>query len=270
MTDAPSPEDLLRAPRAQGRGALWVDGLDYAAGRLADGAVPWHLPAELASLLGGVHGLLRSDVTLVPLRDIVLAHLYACPELRTAVESAPSDVRRLRALLGDAGLREVTLQAVNVIVASTAPRPVVVTLPAPPGWLQLRAAHGPSPTSADSERASMFVADFLRLLGGSGISAVVLDERGLQAMATDLRAASLTPILNVGGHFRWPVFLRGHASVFLLGESRPRQVGDEVPESIWAGQDPPAPAPGRLTVITVPVDADPDHVQSVITRLTDG
>lgn len=255
MADPTGPLGALGA----GRG-VWVDGMSYAAARIGSGAVPWANPAELGDFVGRMTGLLPSDVVWLPVGDMVAAHGDLPP--------AAAPARAVRAQLGANGLRERVVAITKVVDASAGQRPLVAVVPGPAHWLH--AAGGSEHTSADVDRVTMFLADFVRCLGEAGVSALLLDLRTASGRdapePTTPDAASLKPLLNVAGHFRWPLLVRDGRSVWHVGPDGVTQVGTEVPypsssEALVAAD------PGSVALVTVPTDADPDHVQSVLGTL---
>ncbi|MGH8446404.1 MAG: hypothetical protein ACREVL_14115, partial [Solimonas sp.] len=168
-------DDLLAQRRL-----LWLDYADYAGALLAGGNVPWLDVSALVAWQRKAQGLLRSDVVELPLGTVCDAWLHAQAPLREAMRAKRRAVFPLRTLLADEALRRHLVELAAGLRASFAGVPLALALPSPKHWLAeaYRQVHAVEPEFEDEdiEDAAVYVADFLRLFGESGIDLILLQE----------------------------------------------------------------------------------------------
>ena len=128
----------------------------------------------------------------------------------------------------------------------------------------------------------MYVADLARFVSGAAVGGLLLEESFPEV---DLGPADLElyrPLLNVAGHYRWPLALRlGRAGVVdgpALGEidafigagdfpAAGRAHGVDLSGTVWTGEALPELTPKQFFFIDVPGDAMPEQVLDCLARL---
>jgi hypothetical protein len=270
------------------RPLVWLDDQAYAARLLGGGRIDWLDAAALVALRRKAGGLLRAELTLLPAAAVAAAWLEAQPELRQAMAAKPRAVVPLRTLLADPGLRARLDELIRALRAGLPGRPLVLAIPSPRRWLAeaYRAAHGDSAVlSAGAEEidtAAVYVAEFLRSFGESGLDAVLLQEAAGDEPASAAEVAWYQPVLNIAGHFRWDLGLQlpggaGFAGpaqglAFVIAPQPPPgcAAGLALGAEFWSGAAPPkAPAGGFLFTV-VPADAVPEQVLERLALLRGG
>jgi hypothetical protein len=261
---------------AGGRG-LWLDYTAYAGRLLANGAVPW-LDVDAASgWVRKAQSLLKSDVVVLPLGEVVASWLEANPELARAMGAKRRAVFPLRTLLADEALRAHLVELARVLRSSFSRLPLVLMLPSPRLWLaQAYAQALPGETAeidADAvDSAAAYLADFLRAFAECGVDGLLLEESAESEPKAAEEQQLYQPVFNVAAHYRWDVGLRlppgsrcaagKDGLAFLLAPRAPEglAVGIQVPQSFWAGAAPPECAQGGFRYAEIPADARPESV----------
>ena len=95
--------------------------------------------------------------------------------------------------------------------------------PEPPGRLGARASD-----AAQAETAAIYSADFLRIFAGASPA-----PRGRVLVGELVHPEAYRPVLNVAGHYEWPVLIRTDAAA-----AWPH--GPVPGVAVWLGSDPPA------------------------------
>jgi len=273
-----------------GKGMLWIDFYRYAAALFGRGSVPWFDQAEFAAFYGKAQALLRSDVTILSLEPLAGAWIAQESSVRDVMRSKRRPGFPLRSLLQDAGLRTHIQQAIQPLRLSHPRQPLVLTLPSPRRWLSCayRAAYGEDLDAAvagdadEIDEASMFVADFLRTFGESGIAAVLLIESPAGAPATEEELALYGPLVNQARHYRWQIGLLDPAPAAPLSMipgldfwvapslSKDMRGGVLIADEFWAGGDPPPVAEGHFRYATLAENLKPEIVIRQLAKLRGG
>jgi hypothetical protein len=280
------PASLDAPPSGRAR-PTWFDAAAYGRAKLLGGGdVPWTSPAELSSFFAKIGGMFRSDAVLVDLADLFAQRTAADQQLRAAMAARSRPGYALRTLLADEQARSTAAEAVRVLAATSGPVPVVLTVPTPGRWLVAAAQQAGSdpgpPDAAQAETAAIYSADFLRMFADAGVDGLLLDEGRVPAGEL-IHPEAYQPVLNVAGHYEWPVLIQTdaaaawpHGSVpgvaFWLGSDPPTRPdepsgrwGIVAGSDFWAGVDPPAEA--DLVLASVPADADPEAVMTQVRAL---
>jgi hypothetical protein len=261
---------------AEGGGkTLWLDYVDYAGDLLAGGAIPWLETSHCAAWQRKAQGLLASDVLAMPVARVCSAWLDAHGPLRAAMGAKKRAVFPLKTLLGDEALRAHLVDWLRAVRGSV-PGPVLaLECPSPRAWVAaaytqaLDAACEVGEDEADS--AALYIADFLRIFGESGVDALLLAETGASEPATAAEIACYQSVLNVASHYRWDVglyvpglrYTGGEAGLdFVIApQALPGAVtGLEIPAAFWDGAAEPAAQPGSFRHAIIPRHADPERV----------
>jgi hypothetical protein len=186
--------ELLDAVPA-GRRIAWIDYRAYAtqiSGRSLDpaGGVP-----DFIMGTRDAQQLLQSDVLTVPLVDLYRSLLGSAAE-----PDGARAVKRLRALLAAEEPRSVAIAILDGLqrLYPLGP-PLVVISPSPARWLTLLGAAGVDDDLADA--AAVYLADALRALAQTSVSAIVLDE-GPEPPLVD-PVSIFQPVWNVAQHYGW-------------------------------------------------------------------
>jgi hypothetical protein len=231
----------LDAPPSGRARPVWFDASAYGRARLLGGGdVPWPAPAELSSFFAKIGGMFRPDAILVDVADMLAQRAAADQQFRTAMAARSRPGYALRTLLGDERARGTAAEAVRVLAATSGSVPLVLSVPTPGRWLvaaarQAGADPGP-PDAAQAETAAIYTADFLRTFAGTGVDALLLDEGPVPAGEL-IHPEAYRPVLNVAGHYEWPVLIRTDAAA-----AWPH--GPVPGVAVWLGSDPPDPPAG--------------------------
>jgi len=270
------------------RPLVWVDDLAYAERLLGGGRSDWLDVAGLVALRRKAVGLLRAELTLLPAAAVAAALIEARPQLRQAMASKPRAVVPLRTLLADAELRARLDELIRALRAGLPGRPLVLAIPSPRRWLAeaYRAAHGAGAVleagAEEIDTAAVYVAEFLRSFGESGLDAVLLQEAPGAEPASAAEVSWYQPVFNIAGHFRWDLGLQlpdgsGFAGplpslAFVIAPRPPAgcAAGLALGTEFWSGTAPPrAPAGGFLFAV-VPADVVPERVLERLALLRGG
>ncbi|PWR17780.1 hypothetical protein [Zavarzinia compransoris] len=254
----------------EGRRPRWLDHTDYCGRLLAAGAIPWDDVSRFIDWHRKAQGLLRPDVAALPLAPLIAAAARR-PDLTEAMAARRRPLYPVKALLADEPLRDRVRGLLAALRATYPTLPLALTLPAPRALVAFAAGLAglaiEPPTAEDADGAALYLADFLRSFGDSGIDALLLEEMPGVAMTAPLLAAC-RPVINIAGHYRWDVGLRhaGTAPVgpgfdFLIAPGSEAGVpsGLVLPPGYWAGQD-EAPEGGAFIFAAIPADAAPEAV----------
>src|ERR1700722_6236345 len=227
----------LDAPPSGRARPVWFDAAAYGRARLLGGGdVPWASPAELSSFFAKIGGMFSSDAILVDVADLFAQRAAADQQLRAAMAKRSRPGYALRTLLGDEQARSTAAEAVRVLAAASGPVPLVLTVPTPGRWLVAAAQQAGSdpgpPDAAQAETAAIYSADFLRIFADTGVDGLLLDESRIP-VGELIHPEAYQPVLNVAGHYEWPVLIRTDAAAAWPHGPVPGVAG-------WLGSDPPA------------------------------
>jgi len=264
--------------------AVWFDAAAYGRARLLGGGdMPWPSPAELSSFFAKIGGMFHSDAILVDLADLFAQRTTTDQQLRAAMAARSRPGYALRTLLADEQARSTAAEAVRVLAATSGPVPLVLTVPTPGRWLVAAAQQAGSdpgpPDAGQAETAAIYSADFLRMFAGTGVDGLLLDEGRVPAGEL-IHPETYRPVLNVAGHYEWPVLIQTDAAAawphghvpgvaVWLGSAGPDEPsgrwGIMAGADFWEGVGPP---PGAdLVLAHVPAEADPEAVMNQVRAL---
>jgi hypothetical protein len=278
----------LDAPPSGRERAIWFDAADYGRAKLlADGAVPWNSPADLAAFFGKLQGMFGSDAVLVDVGAVFAQRAASDGQLRAAMAARTRPGYALRTLLADEQARGAATEAIRALAATAGAVPLILTTPTPGRWLAAaarQAGSDPGPPDADqAETAAMYCADLLRTFAGAGGRGLLLDEGGVPALEL-IPAEAYRSVLNIAEHYEWPVVIRTEAAAAWPHGSVPgvaAWIGCAPPSEspnpaagrwgvvaggdFWDGTGPPAGA--GFVLATVPAQADPETVMKRVRTL---
>ncbi len=263
---------------------VWFNAATYGRARLLGGGdVPWPSPAELSSFFAKIGGMFHSDAILVDLADLFAQRTAADQQLRAAMAARSRPGYALRTLLSDEQARGTAAEAVRVLAATSGPVPLVLTVPTPGRWLVAAAQQAGSdpgpPNAGQAETAAIYSADFLRIFAGTGVDGLLLDEGRVPAGEL-IHPEAYQPVLNVAGHYEWPVLIQTDAAAawphgpvpgvaVWLGSAAPAEPfgrwGMVAGPDFWDGVTPPAEA--DLVLAPVPAEAEPEAVMKQVRAL---
>lgn len=252
---------------------LWLDYERYAAGLLAAGVAPWLDTAACMAWMRKAQSLLQSDVILLPVASVCSAWLSSNDSLRSAMAAKSRTVFALKTLLGDESLRAHLLDLAQAFRLTFSDQPMALCCPSPQAWIvdAHRQAHGNAeiqPDVDDTDSATLYLADFLRVFGTAKLDLLLLQEPAAAA-PTDARVMdAYRAVLNVAANYRWDVGLKlpnmGAAALpaelaFAIAALPVDATawGCEVPDSFWSDAAPPIIAGGAFRHAAIPADADP-------------
>lgn len=276
--------ECLDVPPSGRKRATWFDAADYGRAKLLAGAaVPWHSPAELASFVGKLQGMFRSDAILADGGEVFAQRAAGDARLRAAMAARARPGYALRTLLADEQARAAAAEAVRALAATAGGVPLVLAVPTPGRWLgaaAVQAGSDPGPTDADrAETAAMYVADMLRTFGRLGVNGLLLDEGSAHGSGL-IHPDAYRSVLNVADNYGWPVLIRADAVAAWPHGSIPGvtawlgSAAADVPSGRWgvvAGTgfwDGDNPAPDSdLVLAPVPAQADPEAVMKRVRAL---
>ncbi|WP_036516738.1 hypothetical protein [Nevskia soli] len=267
---------------------VWLDDLSYVERLLGGGRIDWLDVAGLVALRRKAAGLLRAELTVLPAAAVAAAWIEAQPELRQAMASKPRPVVPLRTLLADPGLRARLDELIRALRAGLPGRPLVLALPSPRRWLAeaYSAAHGAgavlSAGAEEIDTAAVYVAEFLRSFGESGLDAVLLQEALGAEPASAAEISWYRPVLNIAGHYRWDLGLQLPDASGFAGPARDLDfiiapqplsgctLGVALDGEFWSGAAPPQVPAGGFLFAVVPTNAVPEQVLARLAVLRGG
>lgn len=266
----PALSSLLHA----GRKPLWLDYHDYAARLLNKGISPWLDVAACVAWQRKAQGLLQSDVMTLPLGAVCAAWVDANDTLRQLLASKPRTVFALKTLVAQEALRRLLVELAQSLRASFTTQPLALVCSTPRSWVieAYRMAHGEAPETVgdeDMDSAAVYMADFLRCFGDSGVDILLLHEAPDSApMSADQRAL-YQPVFNVAAHYRWELGLGLPADQMPPGQAQAGFVilpvgvtgqGVLVPSDFWEGAMPPDCPANGFRYAQIPAQAQPERV----------
>lgn len=277
--------DLLQKATAS---VLWLDDTDYSERLLAGGQTPWHDAAQYLAFRRKAVGLLRPDVVSVPLGRFMAAAVAARGDLKEAMAGKRRAVVPARTLLADETLRAELIETIQALRAGFAAPPLVLALPSPRALVRFAygLAFGPDAEvevgADEADSCAVYVAEFLRSFGESGVDAVLLEEDADAQPASEEEIGWYQPILNLAAHYRWDIGLKLPAAASFEGQAGAVQFviapqalagaahGQDLGAAFWTGQAPAAPAPGGFRFASVPPSAVPEEVLERLATLKGG
>lgn len=265
---------------AAGTPPLWLAADAYAGRLLAGGAPPLLDSAEYIAWHRKAASLLKPGVAAFAVAPVVAAWIGHDAATREAMQAKRRTVAPLKNLLAGEGLRA-HLQAILLGLRASYPgQPLALVVPSPHLWLlqAYQAAFDEVPDYGDDEidNAAMYLADFLRSFGESGIDLVLLDETAATEPASDAALELYQAALNVAGHFRWGAGVHlpqatqadlacsGLDFVIAPKVMPAPHVGLALSTAFWEGAEAPALPANGFRYVEVPADATPEQV---LTRL---
>lgn len=270
------------------RPLVWLDDTAYSERLFRASRASWVDATALVAFRRQAAGLLRPEVTMLPVDLIVRTWLELHPELREAMATKKRTIAPLRRLLADEALREGLRQLLHALRAAFPGQPLALSLSSPRKWIEEASCEalgsGPGvPVSAEEvDAASVYIAEFLRGFGDAGVDAVLLHEAVGAEPVSGAEIAWYQPVINVAGHYRWDIGLllpeAGRFSGAVSGLSfaiAPQALsgcvpGVATPAEFWNGGAAPRVPTGGFLFARIPADAVPERVLERLAELRGG
>lgn len=269
---------ILERLAAGDKPLLWLDDNAYADKLLAGGKTPWHDGAEYVAFRRKAHGLLRPDFVVIPVGRISAAWVASHPALKEAMAAKKRAIAPARTLLADEQLRTHLVEMLKGLRAAFAGAPLVLSIPSPRAWVieAWQLAFGADAEvevgGDEADSCSVYVAEFLRSFGESGVDGLLLREHeGAEPVSAE-EIAWYQPVINIAGHYRWDLGLRLPSAEGFSGDVAgvqfviaPKVLGGAVSglalgSGFWNGDAAPAAPAGGFRFAQVPTDAVPEKV----------
>ncbi len=274
--------DLL----ASGKPVLWIEATAYAERLMANGKVSWCNAAEVVAWHRKAQGLLKSDIVALPLASVAEAWRQADEELAAEMAGKKRATAPLKILLASEPLRAHIVEILKGLRASYGSNPLALVVPSPRRWVgdAYAAAHGEKPEVGEDEAdgAAMYVADFLRTFGESGIDVLLLEETTETAPASAAEIKWYQSVFNIAAHYRWESGLRIPVPRNSIAGAEgldfciaPEVVaglatGLALSDAAWQSGEVPALPQGGFRFVEVPLDAVPETALEKLAQLRQG
>jgi hypothetical protein len=258
---------------SSGKRPLWIEATAYAERLMANGQVPWGDAAEVVAWHRKAQGLLKSDIVALPVGAVAEAWRQGDSELAAEMSAKKRTTAPLKILLASESLRAHLVEILKGLRASYASQPLALVVPSPRRWVgdAYATAHGEAAEVGEDEAdgAAMYVADFLRAFGESGVDVLLLDESEQSMPANAAEIKWYQSVFNIAAHYRWDSGLRMPLSRDIAGVEgvdfciAPQAVnglptGVAVDAAFWQGGSAPDVAAGGFRYAEIPVDAVPE------------
>jgi len=279
---------LLEQVSKASRPLLWLDDVAYSSQLLGCAPTVWLDTAALMAYRRKAAGLLLPDVSVLPVGAVVEASLLADAGLRQAMAAKQRAIAPLRTLLSAESLRTRLAEMGGAMRGAFPGNSLALTLPSPRRWVSeaYQAAFGAAAPLAigaeESDAASVYVAEFLRSFGESGVDTVLLEESADSEPKSAAEVAWYQPVINLAAHYRWELGVHLPSAAAFTGELAgadffiaPRvlpgaPIGIATPVEFWDGAPAPPVAPGGFRFVRIPQGAMPERVLERLALLRNG
>lgn len=269
---------ILEQLTGAGRVPLWLDDLAYSERLLAQGRTPWHDAAEYVAYRRKAQGLLRSDFVVLPIGAFAEYWVATHADLKAAMASKTRAIVPVRTLLADEGLRAQLVEILRGLRAAISSAPLVLAIPSPRAWVgtAYRQAFGADAEievgGDEADACAVYVAEFLRSFGDSGVDGVLMEELAGAEPANAEELGWYQPVFNIAAHYRWDIGVRLPTATGFSGDATglqfviaPRAIpgvahGFALGDAFWSGETAAALPAGGFRFATVPADAVPEKV----------
>ncbi|MBB5374436.1 hypothetical protein [Acidocella aromatica] len=275
-----------KLPDISGKAGLrvWLKSSGYARRLLlGEAGDPWLGAAAYLAYFGQANGLLRPDIAVLEVDDLLRSWAKRHPALTSEMAAKRRTSYPLRKLLEAEGPRQLLAEVAEAVAGAVRGQvPVVLAMATPRAWLgmasQLTGRDDVTVEDDDLEDAAMYMADFFRSVSSAPVGGVFLEDGKAPAQLGD--AARCRPVVNVARHYRWGIVWRtqgdaGEALAEMVdGLVMPlpptglaKAAGLEVGPALWSGAALPPLAPGQFYFAEIPVDQKPETVLDNLSRL---
>lgn len=270
--------DRLDAPAP----LLWIDADDYCERLLANGQAPWTDAAAWLAWQRKGQGLLRSDVVALPVARVVDGWLEAQPGVRSTMGLKQRLLLPLRTLLANGALRAHLLEMIVGLRASQGSTPIVLVMPSPRAWVAIAYRQAfeagsaneaePEVTADDADSAAVYIADFLRAFGESGLDGVLLVESAASVPGSDDDLSCYGAVFNLAAHYRWACGIELPKTGGFDASTLDFVISSEVQTGVrrhghriaWQSETDHA---AHFSFVTVPANGEPEQVLDRLRRL---
>lgn len=273
-----------RLPDGTGRAAIrvWLKSSGYARRLLLDAeGDPWTGAAAYLAYFGQAHGLLRPDVAVLEVDDLLRSWVGRHPALVAEMASKRRAAFPLRKLLEAEGPRQLLAEVAEAVAGAVRGQvPVVLAMATPRAWLGMAArlaGRDDDFGDEDVEDAAMYMADFLRSVSSAPVGGILLEDGAAPVQPGDGERSS--PVLNVARHYRWGIVWRTASAAGTIAPlvdalihpaSAPesgKSAGLDIGPALWAGEAPPQLGPRRFYFVEIQEGQSPEAVLETIGRL---
>lgn len=276
---------LLDHLAAGTRPLLWLDDTAYSDKLLAGGKTPWHDSAEYIAFRRKAQGLLRPDFVGIPVGRIATAWVARHAPLKDAMAARKRAVSPVRTLLAEGPLRAHIVEMLKGLRAVLGGAPLILSVPSPRAWVTeaYQLAFGADADvevgGDEADACAVYVAEFVRSFGDSGVDGLLLEERAGAEPASAQELGWYQPVINIASHYRWDLGARFPTAAAFSGDATglqfviaPKAIGGVVngvalPDSFWSGDVAPAAPRGGFRFGSVPADAVPEQVLDRLSSL---
>jgi hypothetical protein len=214
-------------------------------------------------------------VIALPVGRVCASWLETHAPLLEAMRAKTRAVFPLKTLLADEALRSHLTELVRALRGSVPGPSFALACPSPRAWVAeaYQQAHGSGVEVGEDEAdsAALYIADFLRAFGETGVDALLLVETAASEPGAAEDVACYRSAINVAAHYRWDVGLSVPGARYAGGDAgldfviAPRTLPGAVAGCVlagefWSGAAPPDPTPECFRYATVPANADPERV----------
>lgn len=266
---------------------LWLDDTAYSDKLLAGGRTPWHDGAEYVAFRRKAHGLLRPDFVVIPIGRIAAAWVATHAALKEAMAAKKRTIAPARTLLADEELRAHLVEMLKGLRAAFQGAPFALSIPSPRAWVieAWQLAFGADAQvevgGDEADSCSVYVAEFLRSFGESGVDGLLLEEREGAEPASAEEIAWYQPVINIAGHYRWDLGICLPSAAGFSGDVAGVQFviapkplagaanGLALGDPFWTGEAAPAAPTGGFRYARIPADAVPEKVLERLATLRD-
>jgi hypothetical protein len=212
--------ELLSRSDSAGAIRVWLKSSAYTKRLLlgSEKADPWGSAATYLSYFVQAHGLLRPDVAVLEVGELMDAWCEREGGLmaRMGVKRRPATA--LRKLLESAKAREVLSEIITAVLSHLRGQtPLILSMPSPRAWLlHANRMVGGSDDEVDAdmvEDASMYVADLVRSVSNLPVAGLLMEEQFEDPGLTSEHVERYRSVLNVAAHYRWSPILRLHSDI---------------------------------------------------------
>lgn len=187
-------------------------------------ADPWETAAGYLAYFVQAHGLLRPDVAVVEVGELIDAWCVREGGLESRLGNRRRPATALRKLLESEAPKAVLAEVVTAVLSHLRGQtPLVLAMPSPRAWLlHANRLAGGCDDEIDTdtvEDAAMYVADLIRSVSQFPLAGLLLEEQSGDSAFTAEHLERYRSVLNVAGHYRWSVALRQPFGVALPPEA---------------------------------------------------
>jgi hypothetical protein len=279
--------ELLPHSASAGGVRVWLKSSAYTRRLLlgSERADPWEHAAGYLAYFVQAHGLLRPDVAVVEVGELIDAWCVREGGLAARLGNRRRPATSLRKLLESETPKAVLAEVVKAVLSHLRGQtPLVLSMPSPRAWLlhANRLAGGTDDEiDADTvEDAAMYVADLIRSVSAFPVAGLLLEEQKDDHALETTHVERYRSVLNVAGHYRWSIVLRLPLGIHMAPEAFDgfaAVIGDGNPGRTAFGRDDSAAfalgasvaplAPDQFHFVEIDPKQQPEAVLEQLARL---